>query len=156
VARKKDGTGIKNGTGITPAKAKNAVAVAKVLGPVVLPVVVPYIVKAASTVRDRWDRRRARKLGVAIDALGQFSGRGGALHARIAGAADGVHELRSKDNVTADELAFTDSAESTLHQLAAAVRAAERMPTARRKGAHRAVATELDRIEQRLLTALGV
>ncbi|WP_245572668.1 DUF6474 family protein, partial [Actinokineospora enzanensis] len=32
----------------------------------------------------------------------------------------------------------------------------ERMPTPRRRAAHRAVATELDRVEERLLTALGV
>ena len=41
-------------------------------------------------------------------------------------------------------------------QLAAAVRAAERMPSARRKAAHKAVAAELDRIERELLRRLGV
>lgn len=148
MTRKKDG--------FTPARAKNAIAVAKVLGPVVLPVVTPYVVQGAAAVRDRWDRRRARKLGVSVDDLGQYSGRGGTLHARIAGAATGLNELRVKDSATADELAFADSAESTLHQLAAAVRAAERMPTPRRKAAHRAVAAELDRIEDRLLAALGI
>jgi len=148
VAQKKDG--------FTPARAKNAIAVAKVLGPVVLPVVTPYVVKTASAVRDRWDRAKARRLGVSVDDLGRYTGKGGALHARISGAANGVQELRTKANVSASDLEFADAAESTLSQLAAAVRAAERMPTPRRKGAHRAVAAELDKIEERLLTSLGV
>ncbi|MGQ0839928.1 DUF6474 family protein [Actinokineospora sp.] len=138
----------------TPGKARNAIAIAKVLGPVVVPVVTPYVVQGAAAVRERWDRRKARRLGVSVADLGQYTGRGGALHARISGAASGVAELRAK--ASADDLAFADAAESTLHQLAAAVRAAERMPTPRRRAAHRAVGVELDRIEERLLKALGV
>ncbi|CRK60766.1 hypothetical protein [Alloactinosynnema sp. L-07] len=148
MARKKEG--------FTPARARNVIAVAKVLGPVVLPVVTPYVVKSASAVRDRWDRAKARRLGVSVEDLGHYTGKGGALHARIAGAADGVNELRAKANASKDDIEFAVSAESTLSQLAAAVRAAERMPTPRRKGAHRAVAAELDKIEERLLTSLGV
>ncbi|PPK68145.1 DUF6474 family protein [Actinokineospora auranticolor] len=140
----------------TPSKAKNAVAVAKVLAPAVLPVVTPYLVKTAAVVRDRWDRHRARRLGVAVDDLGDYSGRGGALHARIAGAATGLTELRGRAEATPDDRAFADGAESTLRKLAAAVRAAERMPTPRRRAAHRAVSAELDRVEERLLAALGV
>ncbi|GLZ41288.1 DUF6474 family protein [Actinokineospora sp. NBRC 105648] len=141
---------------VTPGKAKNAIAVAKVLGPVVLPVVTPYVVKTAAAVRDRWDRRKARRLGVAVDDLGQYSGRGGSLHARIAGAASGLTELRTKRDAKPEDVAFADEAEGKLRQLAAAVRAAERMPTPRRRAAHRAVGTELDAIEERLLHALGV
>ncbi|WP_018683526.1 DUF6474 family protein [Actinokineospora enzanensis] len=141
---------------ITPAKARNAIAVAKVLAPAVLPVVTPYLVKSAAAVRDQWERRKARRLGIAVADLGSYSGRGGALHARIAGAATGLGELRGKPDLTPEDRAFADEAEVTLRKLAAAVRAAERMPTPRRRAAHRAVATELDRVEERLLTALGV
>ncbi|RZS37511.1 hypothetical protein EV193_10566 [Herbihabitans rhizosphaerae] len=141
---------------ITPKKAKNALGVAKVLGPTVIPVVAPLAVKAADAVRERFERRRAHKLGIAVDDLPQYSGRGGALHARISGAASSINELRGKDGTTDDDRAFADEADIKLRQLAAAVRAAERMPTARRKAAHRAVATELDQIEQRLLHRLGV
>jgi hypothetical protein len=40
--------------------------------------------------------------------------------------------------------------------LATAVRAAERMPSARRRPAHRAVAADLDQLEADLLRHLGV
>ena len=46
--------------------------------------------------------------------------------------------------------------ETRLAQLLAAVRASERMPTARRKAAHRAVGTDLDVLEQDLLKRLNV
>lgn len=135
---------------ITPGKAKNVIAVAKVIGPAVLPVITPYLTRTAGTVRDRWDRLRARRLGVGIDDLAKYTGRGGVLHARIAGAADSLAELRAKDG------SFADTTETRLRQLTAAVRAAERMPTPRRRAAHRAVSAELDRVEQEILRRLGV
>lgn len=139
-----------DGRRITPGKAKNAIAVVKVVGPAVLPVVLPFAARTAGTVRDQWDRRRARKLGIGIDDLPKYSGRGGGLHARIAGAAESLAGLRDRDQ------AYVEQTETRLRQLTAAVRAAERMPTARRKAAHRAVSGELDRIEQEILRHLGV
>ena len=141
---------------ITPGKAKNAVAVAKVLGAAVLPVVTPYLAKTAGTVRDRWDRHRARRLGVDIEELAQYSGRGGGLHARLAGATTALTDLRAKPGASAGDVSRADTTETKLRQLTAAVRAAERMPTARRKAAHTAVAAELDQIEESLLHRLGV
>lgn len=141
---------------LTPKKAKNALAVAKIIGPAVIPVVAPYVVRALGEVRDRYDRGRARRLGVPVEELARYSGKGGALHARISGAADAITELRDRANATADDKAFADRDETILRQLTAAVRAAERMPTARRKAAHRAAATELDQLEERLLNRLGV
>ncbi|HEV2780613.1 MAG TPA: DUF6474 family protein [Actinophytocola sp.] len=135
---------------ITPARAKNAIAVAKIVGPAVLPVLTPYLTRTAGSVRDRWDRLRARRLGVGIDDLAKYTGRGGVLHARIAGAADSLAELKDSD------AAFAATTRTRLRQLTAAVRAAERMPSARRKAAHRAVAVELDRIEGEILKRLGV
>jgi uncharacterized protein DUF6474 len=133
---------------ITPGKAKNAIAVAKVIGPAVLPVITPYLTRTAGTVRDRWDRVRARRLGIAVGDLARYSGRGGTLHARTAGVADTLGDLK--------DTPFAEATETRLRQLTAAVRAAERMPTARRKAAHRAVGAELDRIEQDVLRRLGV
>ena len=141
---------------ITPAKAKNVVAVAKVIGPAVVPVVTPFVVQAAGKVRDQLDRMRARKLGVPVDDLGKYTGKGAGLHARIAGAMDAVDEMRAQPNPKAEDKAFADDAETTLRQLTAAVRAAERMPTARRKAAHRAISSELDGLEERVLHRLGV
>ena len=140
----------------TPKRAKNALAVAKIIGPAVIPVVAPYVLRALGEARDRYDRIRANRLGVPVEDLHRYSGRGGTLHARIAGAAEAVADLRKRDDATAEDRAFADRSETTLRQLAAAVRAAERMPTARRKAAHRAVAAELDQLEERVLQRLGV
>ncbi|MGW5050834.1 DUF6474 family protein [Actinokineospora sp. NPDC004072] len=131
---------------ITPSRAKNAIAVARVVVPAVLPVVTPYLIKATGTVRERWDRHRARRLGIAVGDLAQFSGHGGALLARIAGVAAALADLPEADPAT----------ETRLRQLAAAVRAAERMPAPRRRAAHRAVDAELDAVEERLLGGFGV
>ena len=144
----------KTGPRLTPSSAKNLVGVAKVLGPAVLPVVAPYLLKAASVARDGVDRARARRLGVDVARLADFSGRGGALHARIVGAGDSLAELATLDETRDRE--FVTRSTDTLVKLAAAVRAAERMPTARRKAAYRAVARELDPIEQGLLSRLGI
>jgi Family of unknown function (DUF6474) len=137
---------------ITPRNAKNAVAVAKVVGPAIVPVVLPFVAKAAATLRTMKDSRRAHRLGVPVDELAKFTGRGGALHARIAGLAEVLEELgrRGKDDEFVEETAHT------LAQLTSAVRAAERMPTARRRTVHKAVSTELDQLEQRLLHKLGI
>jgi phage shock protein A len=140
----------------TPKRAKNALAVAKIVGPAVIPVVTPFVIRAFGEARDRIDRMKARRLGVAVGDLAQYSGKGGALHARITGAAEAIAELRDRRDATADDRTFADRSETTLRQLAAAVRAAERMPSARRKAAHKAAATELDELEQRVLTRLGL
>jgi hypothetical protein len=146
----------RGGPRLTPKKAKNALAVAKIIGPAVIPVVAPYVLRALGEVRDRYDRARARRLGVPVEELAKFSGHGGALHARITGAAEAITELRNRADATQDDRTFADRGESTLRQLAAAVRAAERMPPARRRTAHRAAAIELDQLEERLLQRLGV
>jgi hypothetical protein len=140
----------------TPKRAKNALAVAKIVGPALIPVVAPFVVRAFGEVRDRYDRVRAHRLGVPVEELARYSGRGGSLHARISGAADAVIELRDRPDATPDDRTFADRSETTLRQLAAAVRAAERMPTARRKAAHKAAGAELDQLEERLLQRLGV
>ena len=52
--------------------------------------------------------------------------------------------------------AFAADTRPRLADLAVAVRAAEQMPTQRRRTAYRAIGEELDRIEVDLLTHLGV
>jgi ABC-type transporter Mla subunit MlaD len=137
---------------ITPRNAKNAVAVAKVIGPAIAPVMLPFVAKAAASLRAMKDQRKARKLGVPLDDLAKFSGKGGHLHARIAGLTDVVGEL----NTRSQDTEFTQETQTTLAQLAAAVKAAERMPTHRRKTAHKAVSQELDHLEDRLMHKLGI
>ncbi|MEV6875550.1 DUF6474 family protein [Amycolatopsis sp. NPDC051128] len=140
----------------TPKKAKNAIAVAKVLGPAMIPVVAPYAVRAAGVAREVYDRYQARKLGVSVEKLGEYTGRGAALHARIAGLADGCRDLRKSAKASTTDTEFAKDALGTLEQLSATIRAAERMPAARRKSAHRAVAGELERLEGQLLHRLGI
>ncbi|MEV7093052.1 DUF6474 family protein [Amycolatopsis sp. NPDC051045] len=140
----------------TPKRAKNAIAVAKVLGPAVIPVVAPLAVRAAGAAREAYDRYQARKLGISVDRLGEYTGRGAALHARIAGLAEGCHDLEKSEKASAEDKSFARDSLGTLEQLAATVRAAERMPAARRKSAHRAVAGELERLEGQLLHRLGI
>lgn len=152
----KTGVGRKAGPRLTPGNAKNLLGVAKVIGPAVVPVVAPYVLKAASAARDGLDRYRAHRLGIAVDDLAEYSGRGGALHARIVGADQSLADLESRTQAGSVDHEFAVRGRDTLTKLAAAVRAAERMPTARRRAAHRSVAGELDPIEQELLRRLGV
>ncbi|TCO64610.1 DUF6474 family protein [Actinocrispum wychmicini] len=135
---------------ITPRNAKNAVAVAKVIGPAVAPVLLPFMAKAAASLRGMRDTRRAHKLGVPVDDLAKFTGKGATLHARIAGLTGELTELRDSDQD------FVEESRTTLVQLTSAVRAAERMPAPRRKFVHRAVSNELDLLERRLLHKLGL
>jgi len=143
-------------TGITPKKAKNAVAVAKVVVPAVAPALAPLAVKAASAVRDAYDHYQARRLGVPVDKLSEFTGRGAHLLARIAGTSEALIEVRQAERATDEDVEFVKKSQATLEQLTAAVRAAERMPSARRKAAHQAVTKELEQIEAGLLERLGV
>ncbi|HEY2206521.1 MAG TPA: DUF6474 family protein [Pseudonocardia sp.] len=143
---------------VTPSNAKRAIAVGKVLAPVLAPIAM----RAAAVARGAWDERKARRLGVAPGELKNFSGKGGALHARIAGVGGSLAELRAGSHgVTAGERAaevnaFVAGAEPRLVDLSAAVRAAELMPADRRRAAHRAVSAELDQLEPQLLRLLGV
>ncbi|MFC4005155.1 DUF6474 family protein [Prauserella oleivorans] len=143
-------------TGLTPKKARNAVKVAKVIIPAAAPALAPLAVRAAGAAREAYDRYQARRLGVSVEQLSEYSGRGGGLLARIAGAAEGLAQLRRSPQVTDDDLSFAQRSQGTLEQLTASVRAAEHMPATRRKAAHKAVAGELDRIESELLRRLGV
>jgi len=140
----------------TPKNARNALGVAKVLGPAVIPVVAPFAIQAAGKVREAYDRYQARKLGVDVDRLGEFTGRGAALHARISGLSEGLAELKKSTKATEADVKFANDTQATLEQLAASVRASERMPTPRRKSTARAVATELEQLEDQLLHRLGV
>lgn len=136
------------------AKAKRYLAV----GRIVAPVIAPYAMAAAGTLRHRWDDHRSRRLGVSPEELGGYSGRGGNLHARISRIARTFGELKADGSTerSPQAKAFVDTNEPRLHDFAAAVRAAEQMPAQRRKTAYRAVSKDLDRIEVELLSHLGI
>lgn len=139
---------------LTGKSAKRMIGV----GTAVAPLLAPYALAAAGVVRGAWDARRAARLGVAPDQLGAYAGPGGALHARLSRMAEALTELESGTQADADGAAraFAAATRPRLADLAVAVRAAEQMPSPRRRTAYRAIGQELDRIEVELLTHLGV
>ncbi|MEV6716547.1 DUF6474 family protein [Lentzea sp. NPDC051208] len=136
--------------GFTPGRAKNLVGVAKVVAPALIPVLAPVIARGAGVLSEQYDRYRARRLGIDVADIGRYSGYGARLHARIVGFSESLETLRATDSD------WVSKTEARLTQLLAAVRASERMPTARRKAAHRAVGTDLEMLEQELLRRLNV
>lgn len=138
---------------LTPKRAKRLVGV----GTAVVPLLAPYALAAAGVVRSRWDAHRAARLGVAPGDLGRYAGPGGALHARLSRMAEALDGLGGDGgHATGAAARFAAEHRPRLADLAMAVRAAEQMPTARRRTAYRAIGAELDRIEAGLLEHLGV
>jgi hypothetical protein len=138
----------------TAAQAKRMIGVGKA----VAPLLAPYALAAAGIARARWDAHRAARLGVEPGQLAAYSGPGGALHARLSRVAGALDELESGAEVHATGAArrFAVDTRPRLVDLAVAVRAAEQMPTPRRRTAYRSIAAELDRVEIALLNHLGV
>jgi Family of unknown function (DUF6474) len=131
------------------AQAKRLIGV----GTTVVPLLAPYALAAATAARGRWDAHRAARLGVTTDQLTAFSGPGGALHARLSHLAEALAKL---DDGKGPAAAFAVDTQPRLADLALAVRAAEQMPSARRRTAFRSISGELDGIELTLLGHLGV
>lgn len=139
---------------LTPGGAKRAIGV----GRAVAPLLAPYALAVAGVVRARWDDYRAARLGVSPDQLAAYRGPGGALHVRLSRVAETLTALDSGAEAHATSAArrFALDTRPRLADLAVAVRAAEQMPTPRRRAAYRAIGGELDRIEVELLGHLGV
>jgi len=137
---------------LTAAQAKRLIGISKA----VAPLLAPYALAAATVARGRWDAYRAARLGVAPDQLSAYAGPGGALHARLSRIAESLTRLESGDRATAAGQAFATRTRPRLTDLSVAVRAAEQMPSSRRRAAYRAISGELDRIEIDLLGQLGV
>jgi hypothetical protein len=137
---------------MTPARAKRLIGVGKA----VAPLLAPYALAAAGVARARWDAYRAARLGVEPGQLAAFSGPGGALHARLCRMAEALDELERRAEPTTAARDFVVAARPRLADLAVAVRAAEQMPSSRRRAAYRAIGGELDRLEQTLLQHLGI
>jgi hypothetical protein len=79
------------------------------------------------------------------------------LHARLSRLAEALDELdHGRNGSTSVAREFTADTRLRLADLAVAVRAAEQMPTARRRTAYKAIGGELDRLEEALLRHLGI
>lgn len=125
------------------------------IGRVLVPVLTPIVYRGATVLRGHLDQRKAAQLGVSPAQLGEFTGYGARLSARIASAEKSLARV-SETNSGSETRDFVDAISQRLVDLSTAVRTAEQMPSARRKAAHQAISAELDGIEADLLARLGV
>ena len=143
---------VREGKLLSPSRIRRGLTVSRMLAPVI----VPIAYRAAIAARGYVDERRADRLGVPLSQLGQFSGTGGALSARIAGAEQTLGKVADKKPKDAETKQFVAAVTERLRDLAAAVTAAENMPTPRRRAAQTAIADQLDGIDADLMARLGV
>jgi hypothetical protein len=143
---------VQEGKLLSPTRVRRLLTVARLLAPVLVPVVY----RGATAVRGLLDERRAERLGVPLAQLGQFSGQGGALSARIAGAERSLATVAEKNPKDAETKQFVAAMTSRLTDLSAAVQAAENMPAGQRRAAHTAISDQLDAIDADLMARLGV
>ncbi|MET0900117.1 MAG: DUF6474 family protein [Mycobacterium sp.] len=137
---------------LSPARIRRTLTVTRLLAPILVPV----IYRIGTSARGLLDERRAERLGVPLTQLGQFSGHGGQLSARISGAERSLRTVAEKKPKDAETKQFVVAITDRLTDLAAAVTAAESMPTARRRAAHAAISEQLDGIDADLMARLGV
>ncbi len=143
---------VREGKLLSPSRIRRTLMISRMLAPVV----VPIAYRAAIAARGYVDERRADRLGVPLSQLGQFSGTGGALSARIGGAEHTLTQVAAKKPKDAETKQFVAAVTDRLRDLSAAVTAAENMPTARRKAAHAAISEQLDGVDADLMARLGV
>ena len=143
---------VREGKLLSPTRLRRALTISRMLAPVV----VPLAYRGAIAARGFVDERRADRLGVPLAQIGQFSGAGGALSARIAGAEQTLAQVAAKKPKDAETKQFVAAVTDRLRDLAAAVTAAENMPTPRRRAAHAAITDQLDGVDADLSARLGV
>ncbi|MGN6335377.1 DUF6474 family protein [Mycobacterium sp.] len=137
---------------LSPTRIRRVLTVSRLLAPILTPV----IYRAAIAARAMIDQRRADQLGIPLAQIGQFSGHGAQLSARIAGAEKSLRTVQDKKPKDAETKQFVSAIAERLTDLAAAVTAAENMPAARRRAAHAAISSQLDGIEADLMARLGL
>ncbi|WP_067532289.1 DUF6474 family protein [Nocardia crassostreae] len=128
----------------SPAQVKKYLSVARIL----LPVLAPLAYRAATVVRGQ--------LGIGVTQLGEFSGPGAKLQARLANVESTLAEVERKNPNDADTKKFAAATRDRLDSLAAAVRTAAQMPVQRRRAVHASISNELSGIEADVLARLGV
>ncbi|MGV9819015.1 DUF6474 family protein [Nocardia xishanensis] len=119
---------------------------------VLVPVLAPLAYRGATFVRGRLDTRRAQQLGIGIDQLGDYTGHGAKLQARLANAEAALGKIEDKG----EGQKFVIATRARLDSLGAAVRTAEQMPASRRRAVHTSISHELSGIEADVLARLGV
>ena len=137
---------------LSPTRIRRVLTVSRLLAPILTPV----IYRLAMAARAIIDQRRADQLGIPWAQIGQFSGHGAQLSARIAGAEKSLRMVQDKRPKDAETKQFVSAIAERLSDLSAAVTAAENMPAARRRAAHAAISSQLDGIEADLMARLGL
>jgi hypothetical protein len=137
---------------LSPTRIRRTLTVSRLLAPVLT----PLIYRAAIAARGMIDQRRADQLGIPLAQIGQFSGHGARLSARVAGAEQSLQTVQEKKPKDAETKQFVAAIRERLADLSAAITAAENMPAQRRRAAHAAISTQLDGIEGDLLARLGL
>jgi hypothetical protein len=143
---------VREGKIFSPTRIRRVLTVSRLLAPILT----PLIYRAAVAARALIDQRRADQLGIPLAQIGQFSGHGAQLSARIAGAEKSLRTVQDKKPKDAETKQFVSAIAERLSDLSAAVTAAENMPAARRRAAHAAISTQLDGIEADLMARLGL
>jgi hypothetical protein len=143
---------VREGRLLSPTRIRRVLTVSRLLAPILT----PLIYRAAMATRALIDRRRADQLGIPLAQIGQFSGSGARLSARIAGSEQSLRTVQEKKPKDAETRQFVSAITERLSELSAAVTAAEHMPAARRRAAHSAISSQLDGIEADLMARLGL
>jgi hypothetical protein len=142
----------REGTLLSPTRIRRLLTVSRLLAPILVPVAYRIAIAARGLI----DQRRADQLGVPLAQIGRFSGNGGRLSARIAGAEQSLRSVQENKPKDAETKQFVAAISERLADLAAAVTAAENMPATRRRGAHAAITRQLDEIDADLMARLGL
>ncbi|MGW0174253.1 DUF6474 family protein [Rhodococcus sp. NPDC003322] len=140
-----------NRSGISVGQVRRYLGIARLL----TPVLAPLAYRGAMAVRGQLDQQKAGRMGIAAEDLGNYTGHGARLSARIAGAERTTDEIATRFP-DAETASFLAAVRGRLGELETAVRASEQMPAQRRRAAHQAIAAELDGVEADLLARLGV
>jgi hypothetical protein len=143
---------VREGKLLSPTRIRRVLTVSRLLAPIVVPVAY----RAATAVRGLIDQRRADRLGVPLAQIGQFSGYGARLSARIAGAEQSLRIVQEKKPKDAETKQFVTAITERLTDLSAAITAAEHMPASRRRTAHVAISRQLDGVDADLIARLGL
>ena len=137
---------------LSPTRIRRLLTVSRLLAPILT----PLIYRAAMAARALIDQRRADRLGIPLAQIGQFSGQGAELSARIAGSEKSLRMVQEKKPKDGETKQFVAAISERLSDLSAAVTAAENMPATRRRTAHGAISSQLDGIEADLMARLGL
>ena len=143
---------VREGALLSPTRIRRLLTVSRLLAPILVPVAYRVAVAARGLI----DQRRADQLGVPLAQIGRFSGSGGRLSARIAGAEQSLRSVQQNKPKDPETQQFVTAISERLADLAAAVTAAENMPATRRRGAHAAITRQLDEVDADLMARLGL